>query len=241
MKLRRNMKNGKPYGSFFIALGQGKRHMLHTKDRLEAEKKFRDYKVTNGKPVDPLAAFDPPPPPPPLALLPPMSTPAAPPAAAASSSPPPPPPPPAAAAADDWTADIGSSRASSTPPDDDDDLDPEAARELLETAGAVLVEAQLMAQAWLLRRYKGIEAAPVDPEHQLRTMGRKAWAKQFKLWWPELAIPPWAVALGATGMAVMIQVGEGATATEAPPVRPRPAASSPTSTPAAPPAEAAAA
>jgi hypothetical protein len=240
VKLRRNEKNGKPYGSFFIALGRGQRHMLHTKDRAEADRKFREYKASNGKPADPLAPFHPPPSPP-IALLSAIETPA-PPAAASSSA-----PPPAAQGApadDSWVKDFAGASSSKAHDADDDDLDPEVARELLETAGNVLVEAQLMAQAWLLRRYKKIEAAPVDPEHQLRKMGRAAWAKQFRIWWPDLAIPPWAVALGATGMAVMVQVGEGATRAEAPPrAQPRPAAapSSPTSTPAAPPAEAAAA
>lgn len=243
MKVRRNTKNGKPYGNFFIALGGGRREMLDTRDKAVAEQRMKLFAKTgswrdpNAKPIDPLGAFDAPPPAP-LALLPAIESPP-PPAPAASS--PPPPPPQSAPAGDDWVADMGARGPRSAPPaDDEDDLDPEVAKELLEVAGNVLVEAQLMAQAWLLRRYKRIEAAPVDPEHQLRKIGRKAWATQFKRWWPDLNIPAWAVALGATGMTVMVQVGEGATASEAPAARPRPAASS-SSTTSAPPAEAAAA
>ncbi len=241
MKMRRNTKkNGKPYGQFFITLGGGRREKLETQDPKLAAERFALYQKTgswrdaNAKPLDPLAAFDPPPPP--IALLPPIAPPATPPAPSSA-------PPQAAPAGDDWAADIGARSSGAAKDDDDDDLDPEASRELLETAGAVLVEAQLMAQAWLLQRYKGINAAPVDPEHKLRQMGRKAWAKQFKIWWPDFNIPPWAVALGATGMAVMVQVGEGATLVDQP-ERPRPrppAESSPVSTPAAPAAEAAAA
>jgi hypothetical protein len=117
----------------------------------------------------------------------------------------PPPPPPAgdaddmAAAAEEVAGDAG---AGAAPPE----VDPSVLDQLLENAGAMLVEAQLGLQAAIVHRRTGKIAAPVPADSPLRTAAAAAWGAQLKIWFPaDVMLPPWAMALILPALAMPAQ------------------------------------
>jgi hypothetical protein len=87
------------------------------------------------------------------------------------------------------------------------EANPEVLDAFLEQGAAVIVDAQLQLQAYLIKRRTGLIAGEVPQDSQLRTGAAKAWAAQLKVWFPSaVALPPWAMAVVLPVLAVPVQL-----------------------------------
>lgn len=114
----------------------------------------------------------------------------------------------------DWASDAARAAtggSAAEPPEPD--LDPAFLKYLLEDAAALLVEGQIMLQAWAIARGVQLKAAIVPPDARGRAKGKEIWTKQLLLWMPDdIDLPGWVAAPIAVAAATLpVQLGEGCT------------------------------
>lgn len=91
------------------------------------------------------------------------------------------------------------------------EVDAEFLNELVGTMADILVEAQLMGQAWLIKKRAGLEAGSVPENAKGRTVGRAVWTRAIKKAFPETPdIPEWLLApLAIAALTVPTQIQNG--------------------------------
>jgi hypothetical protein len=115
----------------------------------------------------------------------------------------------------DWTAGVNAAAAGAAgeaPGEQAPPLDPAFLEGIVVQAATLAIEAQIIAQEFVLRRWGKIKPGEVAPDSVAREPGRKLWEAQIRAWIPtDWDLPPWLMAIALTAMAtVPVQIG-GAT------------------------------
>jgi hypothetical protein len=120
-------------------------------------------------------------------------------------------PPPIETKATDSNAEYGTPKPEPPPSDGKTRISPEMIDGIIKQAAAVVTELQIVGQEWLLARWGKIQAGPVSPVHESRTITAGLWEQAIREWIPpELPIPPWLLApLVCAALTIPVQL-EGA-------------------------------
>lgn len=89
---------------------------------------------------------------------------------------------------------------------------PEVLKQFLMQGAGMIVELQLAMQGWLVKRQTGKDPGIIPLESPVRKIAAEAWLAQFEIWFPDIDISPWIVAVVVTGACIPVQY---ATATPA--------------------------